>query len=176
MNVGLKRDPLPNDRKAVTRRFSLPQKHNKLAKEIHDGVSYLKTLAERELSKDETTIETKENLTAAINFMESVIAAPTDDRMKFYFTVGMYPDGSFGEIFIRADRSGSLASGAFDAVATMISIAVQYGVPLHVLLDKLRHSRFEPEGWTQDPHFPSASSPLDLLAQWLTTLFPAKDS
>ncbi len=96
--------------------------------------------------------------------------------MKLYFTVGRYDDGRIGEVFIKADRSGSLANGALDAVATMMSIALQHGVPLHTMLDKLRGTRFEPQGSTGgDKDFPSTTSPLDLLAKWLTKLYPVPE-
>jgi ribonucleoside-diphosphate reductase alpha chain len=99
----------------------------------------------------------------------------TVEIVKIYFTIGCYEDGRPGEIFIKIDRQGSLASGALDSVAMMMSIGLQYGIPLHVLLEKLRHSRFEPEGFTRDPEFPSATSVLDLLAQWLLRVFPPPD-
>lgn len=95
----------------------------------------------------------------------------TVERMKLYFTTNAYEDGRAGEVFVKADRAGSLAMGALDAVATMMSIGLQYGIPLEVFLEKLRHTRFEPDGITRDQEFPTASSPLDLLAQWLTKVY-----
>jgi ribonucleoside-diphosphate reductase alpha chain len=50
--------------------------------------------------------------------------------LKMWVTVGLYPDGRPGEIFITADSAGSMARGALDAVAMMVSLALQYGVPL----------------------------------------------
>lgn len=94
------------------------------------------------------------------------------DTMKFYFTVSMYPDGRPGEVFIRADRPGSMASGALDAAAMMISLLLQNGVPLRDITAKLRHTRYQPQGYTKDPMIPSCTSPLDLLAQWLELKFP----
>lgn len=97
------------------------------------------------------------------------------EKMKVYVTVGMYPDGRLGEVFIRADKVGSLASGAFDAVAMCISVALQYGVPLEAFTSKLRHTRFEPAGFTGDKEFPSCSSVLDLIANWLETIQAKKE-
>jgi ribonucleoside-diphosphate reductase alpha chain len=93
------------------------------------------------------------------------------DLMKFYFTVGLFDDGRPGEVFIKADKSGSLASGALEAVGVMISMLLQHGVPLESILGKLRHTRYPPDGFTKDPTVPSCSSPLDLLAQWLGQKF-----
>jgi ribonucleoside-diphosphate reductase alpha chain len=94
------------------------------------------------------------------------------DRMKFYFTVGMYEDDSPGEVFVKADKSGSLAAGALDACAIMISMGLQHGIPLHTLTEKLKGTRFGPSGFTGDPDIKSCSSPLDLLARWLEHKFP----
>lgn len=98
----------------------------------------------------------------------------TPDEMNLYVTAGTYADGRLGEIFLTTDRMGSFARGAIDAAATMISILLQYGVPLSVITTKLRYARFEPSGFTGDPEFPSCSSPLDLVAQWLDKRFGEK--
>lgn len=68
-----------------------------------------------------------------------------------YLTVGMYDDGTMGEIFIRMAKEGSVVSGLMDSFATAISLALQYGVPLEVLVDKFSHTRFEPSGITRNP-------------------------
>jgi len=98
----------------------------------------------------------------------------TPDEMHLYFKTGCYPDGRLGEIFITVDKVGTLASGALDNAAMMISMLLQYGVPLEVITNKLRHSRFTPNGFTGDPEIPSCSSPLDLLAQWLELKYGKK--
>ena len=100
----------------------------------------------------------------------------TDDTMHFYFTVGLYEDGTPGEIFIKADRTGTLASGSLDAVGIMMSMMMQYGVPLEAMTAKLRHTRYPPSGFTGDSEVRSCTSPLDLLAQWLDVKFGKKDS
>lgn len=171
--MSLKRTPLPDDRTGQTRRFSLPYKRDDgLPDDIREGLKHLKVLGERALTEPASD-QTKQQLHATLNWIANLIAQQPQpgDRMKFYFTVGLYPDGRLGEVFIKADRSGSLASGALDAVAMVMSIALQHGVPLQVLLDKIRHLRFEPEGWTGNEEFPRASSVLDLLAQWLSKKF-----
>lgn len=97
----------------------------------------------------------------------------TPDEMHLYFIAGVYADGRLGEIFITVDRMGSFARGALDAAATLASILLQHGVPLSTITTKLRHTRYEPAGFTGDPEFPSCTSPLDLLAQWLDRRFGA---
>lgn len=94
--------------------------------------------------------------------------------MSIYVRTGIYPDGRLGEIFITADKIGSLASGALDAAATMVSLLLQYGVPLDVITSKLRHTRYPPNGFTQDSEFPSCSSALDLVAQFLEARYGQK--
>ncbi len=88
-----------------------------------------------------------------------------------YITVGMYDDGSPGEIFIRMAKEGSVVSGLVDAFATGTSIMLQYGVPLDVLVNKFSHTRFEPSGYTNNPKIPIAKSILDYIFRWLSMKF-----
>ncbi|MFQ5851737.1 MAG: vitamin B12-dependent ribonucleotide reductase [Candidatus Binatia bacterium] len=88
-----------------------------------------------------------------------------------YITVGMYDDGQPGEIFIIMSKEGSTISGLMDSFATAISLALQYGVPLKVLVDKFSHTRFEPSGFTRNPDIPMAKSIMDYIFRWLATKF-----
>src|SRR3990172_2834448 len=88
-----------------------------------------------------------------------------------YITVGMYPDGQPGEIFIVMAKEGSTVSGLMDSIATAISLALQYGVPLKVLVDKFSHTRFEPSGWTGHPDIGYAKSIMDYIFRWLSLKF-----
>jgi ribonucleoside-diphosphate reductase alpha chain len=88
-----------------------------------------------------------------------------------YITVGMYEDGQPGEIFITMSKEGSTISGLMDSFATAISMALQYGVPLRVLVDKFSHMRFEPSGFTKNPDIPIAKSIMDYIFRWLATKF-----
>lgn len=92
-----------------------------------------------------------------------------------YITVGMYPDGTPGEIFITMSKEGSTLSGLMDAFATAISLALQYGVPLKVLVDKFSHMRFEPSGFTNNPDIPIAKSIIDYIFRWLGKKFLTPD-
>jgi ribonucleoside-diphosphate reductase alpha chain len=88
-----------------------------------------------------------------------------------YITVGMYDDGSPGEIFITMAKEGSTISGLMDAFATAISFNLQYGVPLKFLVDKFAHLRFEPSGWTGNQQIPYAKSIMDYIFRWLGAKF-----
>jgi ribonucleoside-diphosphate reductase alpha chain len=88
-----------------------------------------------------------------------------------YLTVGLYEDGTPGEIFVTMAKEGSAVSGLVDAVATLTSIALQYGVPLEVLCKKFIHTRFEPNGFTNNPNIPMAKSVLDYIFRWLELKF-----
>ncbi len=88
-----------------------------------------------------------------------------------YITVGMYEDGQPGEIFITMSKEGSTISGLMDSFATAISMALQYGVPLTVLVDKFSHTRFEPSGFTKNPDIPMAKSIMDYIFRWLAGKF-----
>jgi len=93
-----------------------------------------------------------------------------------YITVGMYQDGSPGEIFVRMAKEGSVIAGLMDSFATSISLALQHGVPLHVLIDKFKGTRFEPSGFTGNQEIPIATSIMDYLFRWLAIRFPQDGS
>jgi len=88
-----------------------------------------------------------------------------------YITVGLYPSGQPGEIFIRMAKEGSTVSGMMDAFATSISLALQHGVPLKVLCSKFAYTRFEPSGWTGNPQIGLATSIMDYIFRWLDLRF-----
>ncbi len=90
---------------------------------------------------------------------------------KGYVTVGMYEDGTPGEIFVTMAKQGSTISGLMDSFACMTSFALQYGVPLKFLVSKFSHARFEPSGWTGNPDVPYAKSLTDYLFRWLAARF-----
>jgi ribonucleoside-diphosphate reductase alpha chain len=88
-----------------------------------------------------------------------------------YITVGLYPNGSPGEIFIRMAKEGSTVSGLMDSFATAISLSLQHGVPLRVLCEKFAHTRFEPSGWTGNPEIGYAKSIMDYIFRWIQIRF-----
>jgi ribonucleoside-diphosphate reductase alpha chain len=88
-----------------------------------------------------------------------------------YITVGLYPDGSPGELFITMAKEGSTVSGLMDSFALAISIALQHGVPLKLYCEKFAHTRFEPSGWTNNPEIGFAKSIMDYIFRWLQVRF-----
>ena len=89
-----------------------------------------------------------------------------------YMTVGLYEDGRPGELFITMAKEGSTVGGIMNAFGTAISLCLQYGVPLHALVSKFSHSRFEPSGYTSNPDIPIAKSLVDYIFRWLDLTFP----
>ncbi len=92
-----------------------------------------------------------------------------------YLTVGLYSDGSPGEIFVVMSKQGSTISGVMDAFATSISLALQYGVPLKDLVNKFIHTRFEPSGVTNNPEIRIAKSIVDYIFRWLGLKFLSRE-
>jgi ribonucleoside-diphosphate reductase alpha chain len=88
-----------------------------------------------------------------------------------YITVGLYPDGRPGEVFIKMAKQGSTVSGLVDTIAVLTSLALQYGVPIENLAIKFQHSRFEPSGHTVNREIPLASSISDYVFTWLGLRF-----
>ena len=88
-----------------------------------------------------------------------------------YITVGLYEDGRPGELFITMAKEGSTIGGLMDSFGTAISMSLQYGVPLEVLVNKFSHSRFEPMGYTTNPDIRIAKSVVDYIFRWLGIKF-----
>ena len=89
-----------------------------------------------------------------------------------YITVGLYPDGQPGEIFLKMAKEGSTVSGLMDTLATSVSLALQYGVPLKDLVNKFAHVRFEPSGFTGNTEIPIAKSIVDYVFRWVGSPVP----
>jgi len=87
----------------------------------------------------------------------------------FYALLGLFEDGTLGECFLKAAREGSTLAGLLDTIGILFSLALQYGVPLKVITDKLSGSRFEPSGFT--PLLGYARSPVDYLSRYLALRF-----
>jgi ribonucleoside-diphosphate reductase alpha chain len=88
-----------------------------------------------------------------------------------YITVGLYPDGVPGELFITMAKEGSTVSGLMDSFACAVSIALQHGVPMKLLCEKFAHTRFEPSGWSSTPEIGFAKSIMDYIFRWLHLRF-----
>jgi ribonucleoside-diphosphate reductase alpha chain len=88
-----------------------------------------------------------------------------------YVTVGLYPNGDPGELFVKMAKEGSTVSGLMDSFALAVSLALQHGVPLKVFCEKFAHTRFEPSGWSGNPDIGYAKSIMDYIFRWLQMRF-----
>ena len=88
-----------------------------------------------------------------------------------YLTVGLFEDNQPGELFVTMAKEGSTIGGLMDAIGTLTSMALQYGVPLEALVRKFAHQRFEPSGFTKNPEIRNASSITDYVFRWMATHF-----
>ncbi|MDB5294692.1 MAG: nrdJ, partial [Phycisphaerales bacterium] len=88
-----------------------------------------------------------------------------------YITCGLYDDGQPGEVFIRIAKEGSTIGGLMDTIATLVSVSLQYGVPVHSLVRKFEHVRFEPSGMTRNQEIPFAKSLVDYIFRWMAMEF-----
>jgi ribonucleoside-diphosphate reductase alpha chain len=142
------------------------------------------------LNTAQKTVEEAENLkkinaqlTAELETLRTMVGQPVRRRMpdtrtsithKFdiaghegYFTVGLYDDGTPGEMFITMSKEGSTVGGLTDTIATLTSVALQYGVPLQDLVRKFAFQRFEPSGFTKNPQIRQATSVVDYIFRWM---------
>ena len=88
-----------------------------------------------------------------------------------YLTIGLFEDGTPGEMFITMAKEGSTIGGLMDSVAALTSVSLQYGVPLAALVRKFSHQRFEPSGFTKNPQIRRASSIIDYVFRWMGIQF-----
>jgi ribonucleoside-diphosphate reductase alpha chain len=88
-----------------------------------------------------------------------------------YITVGLFEDNTPGEVFVTMAKQGSTVGGLMDTIATLVSLNLQYGVPLEAIVRKFEHMRFEPSGMTTNPDIPFAKSPMDYLVRWMGMQF-----
>ena len=144
----------------------------------------------RDGSKQSQPLSTKtEGDKAADNVTEKIVYKPRRERLpdtrqsithKFnisghegYLNVGLYPDGRPGELFITMAKEGSTVGGLMDSFGTAVSMSLQYGVPLEVLVNKFSHTRFEPMGHTTNSDVRIAKSVVDYIFRWMGITFLA---
>lgn len=91
--------------------------------------------------------------------------------LKGFIQPSVYEDGSVGELFLRVQKQGSTISGLMDSFAVVVSLALQYGVPLEVIVDKMVQTKFDPQGFTGNEDIPMTSSIMDYIFRWLAQQF-----
>jgi len=92
-----------------------------------------------------------------------------------YLTVGLYPDGQPGEIFIKISKEGSSISGFCQAFCRAFSLSLQFGLPISEAVKRFKGMKFEPNGMTGNPDIPEADSIIDYVARYLELEFAAPD-
>lgn len=98
------------------------------------------------------------------------------DNHEGYITAGMYDDGRLGEVFLTDfGKEGSTMRGMMDAFATMLSVSLQYGLPLEAIGPKFRAMKFEPSGATETPEIATTTSIIDYIFRWLALRFGDDD-
>src|SRR2546423_1889102 len=121
----------------------------------------------------------------------SIVAAPRrrrlpDDRTEIgrkfrvgdyegYIHVGIFDDGTPGDIFIDIAKEGTTLAGLMNSFMIAVSLGLQYGVPLEVYVSKFAHMRFEPSGATNDPDIRAAKSIVDYVFRWMGKKFLTVD-
>jgi ribonucleoside-diphosphate reductase alpha chain len=89
-----------------------------------------------------------------------------------YLTVGLFDDDRQpGELFITMAKEGSTIGGLMDTIGTLVSLSLQYGVPIEAMVKKFAHSRFEPSGFTRNPDIQIAKSIPDYIFRWMGNQF-----
>lgn len=155
------RRPMPAERASLTHKFSLPgdPPESHLAKLIRGLLGSAEA--------DELSEATRHKLRFAVD-EEFPVREP---RVKGYLTVGLYEDGSVGEIFVKMDKQGSQISGFVDCWAIAVSMLLQSGTSLESIVAKFRNVSFEPAGLTGNREIPFARSPVDYIASFLEKRF-----
>jgi len=104
---------------------------------------------------------------------ESVTHKFAIEKHEGYLTIGLYPDGRPGEIFIKMAKEGSTISGMCQAFCRAFSLALQFGLSVDEAVKRFKGMRFEPQGFTNNPDIPEASSIVDYVARYLELQFGA---
>jgi len=95
--------------------------------------------------------------------------------IKGYITSGKYEDGKLGEVFITCNKMGSTINGLLDSIGILMSISLQYGVPLEDYVRKFMNTRFEPAGFTRNPDIRSTTSIVDYMVRHLGNRYLTED-
>lgn len=151
--LGLKAVAIYRDGSKLSQPLSSIEKTSEIAKEKEIVVEYRPV--RRKLAKERMSLTRK----------------VTIGGHKMFVTVGLYKDRKPGELFIVMNQQGSFAAGMADSFAKMVSIGLQYGVPVETIVSQLRHMRFAPMGFTGDSDVTNASSISDFIAQWFQKKF-----
>jgi len=137
-----------------------------------DGSKVIQPLSVFKQQKEETRGPVRRRMPAERNAIAHKFRVGNQEG---YLHVGLFEDGTPGELFITVAKQGSTMRGLLDSFAQAISIGIQYGVPLKVWISKHINNRFEPMGWTDNPDIPVAKSIMDYIFRWMAFRFLPKD-
>ncbi len=98
---------------------------------------------------------------------KTVITDQQGQEWSLFITLGFYEDGTPAEVFFRVGKAGSTMSGLLDTIGILVSYALQYGVPLQDLCDKMQQATFEPAGSTTNEDIKTCNSLIDYAFTWL---------
>ena len=96
-----------------------------------------------------------------------VVIESEQGPVSVFVTAGRYDDGRLGEVFVQVGKQGSTMRGMLDSWAIMISFALQYSIPLDVLVRRFEATAFAPAGPTSNTAIPMCSSVVDYVMRWL---------
>ena len=97
-----------------------------------------------------------------------------EEKEAFRVTIilSVYPSGRVGEVFVKGHKSGSFEHGALDALGRAVSVALQYGVPLHAFVAAWKYSTFSPKGFVKQGCVSRTSSVLDYISKYIEMKCP----
>ena len=112
--------------------------------------------------------DTRQSLTHKVE-----ITGTDGQTYDVYLTVGLFEDGSPGELFITVGKVGSTMRGLLDTIGKQTSLLLQFGVPLRTVCDKLSYLQFEPAGHTSNKleSLSRCSSIVDYVFRWIAEVF-----
>jgi len=138
-----------------------------------DGSKTLQVLSTNEKGNESKSGETQQGFRKKMptNRTAEIHSFTINHNVSGYLIPGMYDDGNLGEFFVKIAKDGSTLTGLVDALATITSIALQYGVPLKALVEKMMHRRFEPSGFTDNPKIRTCTSLVDYMFKYFAFKF-----
>ncbi len=168
--LGLKALAIYRDGSKQSQPLSTESEASKKAKKDTEGTPHAPR--EENVSRSETsTLSARPRRERLPDTRQSITHKFNVAGHEGYITAGLYEDGRPGEVFLTMAKEGSTIGGLMDCFGTAISINLQYGVPLEVLVKKFSHTRFEPMGHTTNPEIRIAKSLVDYIFRWLAITF-----
>lgn len=90
-------------------------------------------------------------------------------------TTGEYDDGTLGEVFIDMHKEGAAFRSLMNCFAILVSLCLQHGVPLSLLVKRFTGLKFDPAGPVSGhAEIESATSVVDYIFRALESAYPGK--